>query len=316
MAAPNATEPDFIRLFEEIGPAELARRLGISESNVFKRRRVLERKHGRPIIGPAEERNRSIPVAATPHRIELDVEDGVVIVASDFHYWPGEPSTAHRALVQFIKVFSPAAVIANGDVIDAASVSRHPPIGWERQPGLVEEIEVAQARLKEIEDAAGAAEKIWTLGNHDSRFETRLATVAPEYAKIHGVHLKDHFPRWDAAWSVWINETTVIKHRFKGGIHAPHNNAMWSGKNIVTGHLHSAKVSPLTDYNGTRYGVDTGCIADPYGPQFTDYTEDSPRNWVSGFAVLTYKGGRLLMPELVTVFEPGVVQFRGALHHV
>lgn len=311
----SVTLPDneFIELYERVGAAETHRITGVALRNIYDRRQRLEGELGRQITGP---KDRTRAGVRHPHRIELNIPDGIVIVGSDFHYWPGEATTAHRALVRFIRELSPAAVIANGDVIDAASVSRHPPIGWEKQPGLVEEIEIAQTRLKEIEDAAGDAEKVWTLGNHDSRFETRLATVAPEYAKVHGVHLKDHFPRWDAAWSVWVNDNTVIKHRFKGGLHAPHNNTLWAGKHIVTGHLHSAKVQPITDYNGTRYGVDTGCIADPFGPQFTDYTEDSPRNWVSGFAVLTYMDGRLLMPELVTVFEPGAVQWRGAVVNV
>jgi hypothetical protein len=313
----SVTLPDneFIELYRRVGPTETHRITGVSERNIHERRRFLERELGQVIEGPAYYSSRRNPVAHSP-RIELSVPDGVVVVASDFHYWPGERSTAHRALVAFLPEIKPAVFIANGDVVDMAAVSRHPPIGWEKQPSVQEEIEIAQERLGEIEKAAGDAEKIWTLGNHDSRFETRLAQVAPQYANINGVHLKDHFPAWDGAWSVWVNNNTVIKHRFKGGRYAPSNNALWSGKHFVTGHLHSAKVMPVTDYNGTRYGVDTGCIADPYGPQFTDYTEDGPRDWVSGFAILTYREGRLLMPELVTVVEPGAVQFRGAVRSV
>lgn len=48
--------------------------------------------------------------------------------------------------------------------------------------------------------------------------------------------------------------------------------------------------------NGRRYGVDTGTLADPDGPQFVDYLEASPTNWASGFAVLTFHGGKLLPP--------------------
>ena len=145
----------------------------------------------------------------------------------------------------------------------------------------------------------------------NSRFETRIATVAPEYAKIHGVHLNDHFPNWRSAWSAWINNDVVVKHRFKGGIHAPHNNTMWAGKTVVTGHLHSAKVIPFDDYNGTRYGVDSGCIADTDAKAFLNYTEDNPRSWRSAFVLLTFKGGRLMYPELVLKWDSGSVQFRG-----
>jgi hypothetical protein len=96
--------------------------------------------------------------------------------------------------------------------------------------------------LSEIEKVAPKARRIWTLGNHDSRFETRLATVAPEYANVHGVHLKDNFPLWEPCWATFINSDVVVKHRFKSGLHAPHNNTMWAGRTIVTGHLHSQKI--------------------------------------------------------------------------
>jgi hypothetical protein len=107
----------------------------------------------------------------------------------------------------------------------------------------------------------------------------------------------------------------VVKHRFRAGVHAPWNNTVNSGKSIVTGHIHSAKVTPMTDYNGTRYGVDTGVMADTYGRQFA-YLEDNPRNWVSGFGVLTFSDGKLLFPELVTKWDDKTVQFRGELIRV
>jgi predicted phosphodiesterase len=256
------------------------------------------------------------PQSAVKGRKEIEVENGTVIVFSDAHYWPGEPSTAHRALVEFCKRLKPDLVVCNGDAIDGSSISRHPPIGWESAPSVKEELEVCQERLGEIVLAAGKAKKLWLLGNHDARFETRLATVAPEFRDIHGIHLHDHFPDWTCGWSLFINDNTVIKHRFKGGTHAPYNNTVTSGRSIVTGHLHSAKVTPFCDYNGVRYGVDTGCLADTYHPAFQGYCEDNSRDWRSGFCVLTFVGGQLLMPELVLVWDEGRVQFRGELIEV
>lgn len=244
-----------------------------------------------------------------PPRLHLKIHSGIVIVASDFHYWPGPASTAHRALVKFIRDLQPKIVVANGDVMDASTISRHPPIGWENRPSLIEELDVCKERLEELE---GPHKKIWTLGNHDARFETRLASVASEFAGIRGLHLQDHFPAWTPCWSAWINDV-VVKHRYKGGMHAPKNNTLWAGMSIVTGHLHSARVVPHTDYLGTRYGVDTGCIADPSGGQFIDYTEDNPKDWRSGFGLLTFHKGELLFPELVSVWDDKHVQFRGQL---
>lgn len=313
------SESDFIELFQTIGPTRLAERFGMSQTNVQHRRRDIERRIGRQILGPNYAQNRHmqrVPVTSdNAARIHLDIPDGVVLVGSDAHYWPGIVTTAHRAFVRFCKELQPAAVILNGDVLDGASISRHAPINWEERPSLIQELETCQERTHEIVMAAGKARRLWTLGNHDGRFETRLASVAPEFARVHGVHLKDHFPEWEPCWAAWVNGDCVIKHRYKGGIHAAHNNTVQSGKSIVTGHLHSLKVTPFSDYGGTRYGVDTGTLADVGGPQF-EYMEDNPRSWRSGFAVLTFNKGRLLWPELAHVCAPGQVEFRGKVIEV
>ena len=285
--------------------AAAARALNMNRSTLqHSTREMVRRGFDMDSITPAKQKE-------YPHRIPLNIENGIVLVGSDCHYWPGVVTTAHKAFLKFCRDMKPKAVILNGDVLDGARISKHAPIGWEKRPQLVDEMEACKARLFEIEKVTRGCKRIWSLGNHDARFETFLATVAPEYAKIHGVHLKDHFPDWTGCWSVWINDCTVVKHRFRSGIHAPWNNTMWAGRTIVTGHLHSQKVYPLSDYNGTRWGVDTGTLAEPYGPQFTDYTEDSPVNWRSGFGVLTYWKGRLLTPELVRVLDDDMVEFRG-----
>jgi hypothetical protein len=278
--------------------------------------RELSRQTGIPKSTLHDQMRHPETVAKVKGRKDVELRDGVVLVASDFHYWPGKPSTAHRALVKFCRKLKPSIVIANGDVLDGCSISRHPPIGWNRLPSVKEELEVCQERLAEIVKAAPKARFFWPLGNHDARFETRLAQVAPEFKDIHGISLGDHFVGWTPCWAVHINDNTVIKHRYKGGQHAPFSNTVASGRSIITGHLHSQKVTPYTDYSGTRYGVDTGSIADPSHDAFTDYTEDNPKDWRSGFAVLTYRNGLLLYPELVTVWDANTVQFRGTLHEV
>lgn len=323
MTRPACSEAEFLHLVAQHGKAGTARILGINIRGVYQRIAGYQERTGRPVESPAYRGSRQLADQPRdfnikhPGRIGAEIQNGIVLVGSDAHYWPGQKSTAHRGFVKFIRDMQPRLVVLNGDAMECGTISRHASIGWENKPTLQKEVECAQDRLGEVESACGrGARKVWTLGNHDGRFETRLATVAPEFAKIAGLHLHDHFPAWESAWSLWLNDNTVIKHRFKGGIHATHNNALWSGKHMVTGHLHSAKVAPLTDYNGTRYGVDTGCLADPDFPQFTDYTEDGPKNWRSAFAVLTYHKGRLLYPELALVFDEDHIEFRGQLHDV
>lgn len=263
---------------------------------------------------------RSEPQVA-PHlakaRLQLEVTDGVVLVGSDAHYWPGAASTAHHGFLWACSQLAPAAVILNGDVFDGARISRFDPIGWESKPRVFEELQACQERLAEIASAAGpSARLLWTRGNHDARFESFLAKRVGEFEYIDGMHLKDHFPAWQPAMSVWVNGNTVIKHRFKGGTHAAYNNTLHSGLSVVTGHLHRLVATPFADYRGLRWSVETGTLADPYGPQFLEYTEDNPVNWQSGFAVLTYKDNQLLPPELAYVVGPGRVAFRGEIHNV
>lgn len=312
MADTTCTDEEFISLFCRLGATKAAQHLGISERKIYARRRRIEARLQYRIDPPT-----TIGTAPLNHspRARLDVEDGVVLVASDCHYWPGPSSPGHRAFVQACKMFRPSlrAVVLNGDVYDGAAISRHPPINYSEQPSVKEEIEACQERLGEIEEAAGKVPKYWTLGNHDARFEARLAQVASEYKGVLP-GLKDHFPLWEPCWSLWINNSVVIKHRWKGGIHAGWNN-LTSGKHMVTGHTHQLAVNVLTNYAGTFFGVQTGTLADTFGPQF-DYVEDNPRNWRVGFAVLTFKGGRLLWPELAHVISPDEVEFRGRIYEI
>lgn len=324
MTQARCSRAEFVHLYETIGPVETAKRLKNTERRVHERRASLEKLMGRAILPPdgtmARGGRRLLRDAAPPPpgRLDVEIENGVILVGSDAHYWPGEASTAHRAFVKLCKEMKPKAVVMNGDAFDGATISRHPPIGWEKRPSVILELEACQERLGEIEQAAGKVRKLWPLGNHDARFETRLAMQAPEYAKVNGVHLRDHFPLWEPCWSVFVNEDLVVKHRFKNGIHAPHNNTLWAGRSMITGHLHSAKVQPITDYSGTRYGVDSGTMAVPTGPQFVDYCEDNPVNWRSAVVVVTYWRGVLLQPELVLVLDEvkGLIQFRGEVIRV
>jgi hypothetical protein len=318
MPASQFTDSEIIRAIENSASMfEASKTLNMNQSALYKRRRRIEARTKDAILAPQELRSKpELQVSTTHPKIKnLGILNGTVIVFSDAHFWPGIHSTAFKGLLWAISDLKPTAVIANGDIFDGAGISRHPRIGWSKSPSVIEELKACTLAMGLIEEAAKEARHnvklMWPLGNHDARFETFLAANAPQYEHVKGLSLRDHFPDWEACWAVWINDSTIVKHRFKGGIHATHNNTMWSGKNIVTGHLHSLKVTPFSDYNGVRYGIDTGTLAEPYGPQFEDYTEQGPLNWRSGFAVLTFADGKLLLPELVTTHGQDSIEFRG-----
>jgi hypothetical protein len=251
-------------------------------------------------------------------RTLAELQNGVVIISSDEHYWPGHVSTAHRALLAAIRGLKPSMYVSNGDSFDGAAAGRHGRIMWEAKPSVKQELEAVTDRKAEIVEAAGGACALhWNWGNHDQRFNTKLSGNVPEFEGVPGFDLRDHFPRWRFSMSLFINGHTMVKHRWHNGVHATWNNVLKSGVSIVTGHLHALGSRAYTDYRGTRYAVDTGTLAHPFGEQFT-YSEDCPANHRSGFAVLTFHKGRLMPPELLEVIDEGegLVCFRGQVFHV
>jgi len=316
VAAVSRTE--FLEIWDRYGSVEkVAEFLKIDKRAVHRRRRRIEASENVPLATVHPNTNlyaQLQPIKTSLNRVELGVLDQTIIVFSDSHFWPGEYTTAYKGLLWAIKELKPHAVISNGDAFDGASISRHDPLGWSKTPSVIEELKAVQAHLGEIEETAKAARHncklLFTWGNHDTRFANKLAVQAPQYREVHGFKLEDHLPAWEFAWSVWPTPDCVIKHRYKSGVHAAHNNTVNAGISIVTGHLHSLKVTPFADYTGNRYGVDTGTLAEPYGRQF-EYGEDNPLNHRSGFCVLTFKGGKLLWPELVHKWSDTQVEFRG-----
>lgn len=308
----KAGDQELIDLIRAHGVTRAARISGIDVRDLYERRRRLEQRYGIKIDPPTASRTGHVThLDRHPSALTLGIENGHVLIGSDSHYWPDNVSTAHAAFLEFCKEFKPKIVVKNGDELDFAKISRHAPIMWEHLPDVADEIDWTKQMLNEVVKLTPKARHIWPLGNHDARFETRLATIAPQYANVHGVHLKDNFPDWEPCWAiVEPSKKLMIKHRMRGGIHATRNNTLQAGWTVVTGHLHALNVRAHSDLNGTRWGVDCGTMADPYGPQF-NYTELNPMDWRSGFVLLTFQRGKLLWPETVWVSGPGTVQFRG-----
>lgn len=311
-----ASNPDhkararFIETWKRCGgsPVRVAEALGIAQQNVYGMRARLARDGVFLTTIRADGRTDNSPYSeafAYNPRADETVKGASVIVFGDAHYWPGSTPLAHEAMLRVIKEVKPALIIANGDIFDGAKVSRHEPLGWQKLPSVVEELDAVKTRLGEIERAAPKARKRYTVGNHCSRFDRRLAENVDQFDGVKGFRLQDHIAAWPMSYSVMLNEEAghpvMVKHVFRGGIHAVYNNTLHAGISIVTGHLHAQLCRPFTDYRGTRYGVDHGCLADVDHASFS-YTMDGPVNWRSGFACLTFdEKGRLLPPELAEV---------------
>jgi hypothetical protein len=314
----KTTDDEFISTWGRLASAAaMAKTLGISERNVQARRKRIEERHGIKLVASAKNSpDAKIFYPENGVRATTEIDSGVILVASDCHYWPGVISTAHRSFVKLIKELKPKIVVINGDAFDGASISRHPAGGtWQALPSVKQELEACQDRLEEIQKAAKGAHLHWCWGNHDLRFNARIQQqVGDTFKGVMGMNLTEHFPLWRFSMSLMVNGNVQIKHRLYNGIHAAYNATLKSGVSTVNGHLHSLKITPWTDITGTRYGVDTGSLADVWGDQFS-YTEDGTRNHRSGFAVLTFHEGKLMPPELCEVIdeEEGLVYFRGVV---
>jgi len=324
------TDEEFIAAWQRLGSAsKVAKHFGMSARPVFERRRTLESRYGivlkskvastapdSPTVKSGEKHNKLAETRARIYERDIQIEcaNGVVMIASDCHYWPGMVSEAHKAFCKLAKQLSPKIVILNGDILDGARISRHDRSMWQKLPTVKDEVHAVQDRCAEIERASGKAALVRTIGNHDARFENYLCRMAPDFEEMMGTTLLDYLPRWRAGWAVHLNPGTdswvTVRHRpVGGGVHSAYNSTLKSGVHYVHGHLHKLEVKPWSDYRGRRYGIDCGTLAEPQGPQF-DYTEAAPLNWASGFAVLTFKDGYLLPPDLCIV-ERGQAWFRG-----
>lgn len=315
----KVTDAEFIELWRQGGgsPVQVAKLSGLAIRGVYNRRVGLANKGIiLPTIptAPKSGHGYTAPARNYAQRISVTLQDGCAVVFSDAHWWPGVPlTTAHSALLRLIRTIKPRLIVANGDVFDGAAISRHDPDGWQNLPSVHQELEAVKAHMAAIATAGKGARLMRTIGNHDLRFDRRLATQVPDYRHLAGMQLRDHLPAWEESWSVEINGATLIKHRWHNGVHGAYNNVLKGGRSIVTGHLHRLVATPWTDYNGRRWGVDCGTLSEPSHAQF-DYAEDSAKNWGSGFAVLTFRDGLLLPPEFCEVIQ-GKAFFRGEVIH-
>lgn len=309
------SDAEFMELWKRHGGASgVAKAAKINVRSCFERRKFIEQKYGIVLESThilARQRPK-MPIPKNGFRAMLDVV-GHVMVGSDGHFWPGERSVAFDAFIKLIPVLKPAIIVMNGDSFDGARISRHPPGGWAKLPDVADELAAVKERHCEIEALAPEnTPLVWCAGNHDSRFTARLAQVAPDYIRVHGTDIADHFPSWQFCWSLWVNTHTVIKHKFHQGIHAAYNNVLRSGKNIISGHTHRLHATQFADYNGIRWGVEAGTLSE-IGPS-TDkfaYAEDNPSIASKGFVVLSFtESGMLLEPEFCRALN-GVAYFRG-----
>lgn len=241
-----------------------------------------------------------------PRCIKINAPNTKWIIGSDLHVWSGEPPEIYHAFCTIARRLKVSGIVLNGDIIDGARISRHAIPLRSHSPKISHEIDTAKKWLKLLPNAQY---KCWTMGNHDIRLDNYIAANASELDD-YIISLQEHFREWQMAYAFEINNNTEVRHRFRSGIHAAWNNTLHAGINMVTGHTHQLSLTAQRDRRGSRYGIETGMLSDPEGPQF-EYTEGAPSRAQQGFAVLTFdQDGHLMPPELCEMIK-GRPIFRG-----
>ncbi len=246
-----------------------------------------------------------------PKSSQYSKKNCTVVIFSDAHFWPQKlcpKPPAYHILKKVLPHIKPDVLIDNGDSFDGATISRHPPHGWQDMPSVIEEIDVNKLYHAELKKAAGNPKCYWVWGNHDARFDAKLAGKVNQFKGVQGMTLPDHFHEWEFCESVILNENMMVKHRWHGGVHAAFNNTVKAGISLVTGHTHRGNIRPYADLTGVRYGIECPTLAYKNSPQFF-YCNHNPVNWQEGFLVIDYIEG-IPHPEIVEVKE-GKAWWRG-----
>jgi len=311
----KVTDEQFIEIWNKHhSPSKVAHELGISVSNTHARRsRLVAKGHKLVTFDPLQRKTPfspdDAPAVHFEKRRQLEVKNGHVIIFSDPHFYPDHNTVAQDALIKLIKELKPKAVLCGGDALDGTQIGRHDPTrGWHQPVSLEEQLACVCESMTAIKKAAKGAITYMTLGNHDARLSRYLAVNAPHMEGLPGTRLEDYIPSWPLSWTLEINGNTIVRHRHLGGM--LHMQAQKAGCHYVHGHLHKLGCMAMPQYHDFKFSIDCGSLSDPSSDAF-DYTEDGVPH-VQGFAILTYKDGKLLWPEFCYVMG-GKAFFRGAL---
>ncbi|MGI9572272.1 MAG: hypothetical protein ACR2L5_02995 [Candidatus Actinomarinaceae bacterium] len=232
-----------------------------------------------------------------------------MLVFSDAHF-EGHETASYlimlKVLKDLVKTRQLKCVVANGDIMDLSILSTFAKYHTEIRPQertVQKEIWDSQAQLSKIQKIINTAKypikQLATFGNHETRLSKVAMTWGRAFEDLEAFKIQNLFPDWDWAMSHLVDDSVIIKHRMRGGIHTAYQNAMRSGLNIITGHTHQLNMRTFNTYSNTSMSIQTGHLSETYHP----YQEDNIANdWNNGFVVITIDPiEKTIHPELVQV---------------
>lgn len=246
----------------------------------------------------------------------------IIAVVSDLHFDGGEFHPAWLSVRNWLRRTKPDLVVADGDVVDLASLATHPP-DPDQQVHVWKE---CQQAAQEYADIARYSRLVLLPGNHEKRWGKALGLNRPVFRNLRGLDMRSQLLQWGLPRHVrWVEEAPGTPGLFVGPKsgpvlirHGDSQSSRWGGRNIATtmltrtpqvsevhGHHHLMQYAQHTSLGRTVWKVANGHL----GPdKYYSNAGDTP--WQRGFTVLQWFG-HTIVPHLVPVAANGAFAWEG-----
>lgn len=242
------------------------------------------------------------------------------ILLPDIHI-PIHHVKAVAAVLEFIGQMDPDEVHQQGDLLDAASVSR-----WargtinEKNGSLQRELDALDKFWEQLRAVYGGKVSLIEDANHDRRIQMYAESQAHAFAGLRALDTKTlfHLDKYDV-------QLAKAPYKIAPGvisIHGTHVRAQPGASvlaemdkydsSVVMGHVHRAAVvyrpRGAAGTRAPRFGLEGGCLIDA---RKADYLgSGSPNNWQLGISLL-WIDGKDVHPEFVPISDKGVLHYQG-----
>lgn len=227
--------------------------------------------------------------------------------------WPDthvgyESPAACTAALKAMEIFKPTVVAVLGDFLDLEGPSSFPSRPTTSHGlRLQQDIDRSNEWLDQIQQAAGDARVVFTLGNHEARLEKTLMAKSPEFYGLRCLTVPEllGLDRRDIEWCDYEQCIELMP-----GIVATHGKMLskhsgWTAQKEadrwqvsgVSGHVHRLGIYYQTTYDYNRFWIESGFLGslEVPGASLTS-------NWQQGFATLVVEGGHAF-PETHPIYN-------------
>ena len=191
---------------------------------------------------------------------------GKTAILSDIHLGVHDKQ-ALIGVLTYLKKERPDNIILNGDIIDSASISKHPKRGDE--PKYLYEVELCKNFLNAIATDYSYAKIYFKEGNHDERLSRYIMSEADQ---LNGLVSLESLLGLEKLGIHFVESTQFMKtqnvyvihgHELKvsGGVNPSRSLLLKSFQNTIMGHVHKTTFSSAKNMDGVPIRTwTTGCL--------------------------------------------------------